>query len=76
MFSVCFTDLSYNTFNDLKYQINNPDIYDEEADFIRSWLLNGFHQDIPDNFWYYLTTNYLGINEATINPMEGEVYGW
>jgi len=75
MFSVCFTDLNYNTFNDLKYQINNPEIHTGEADFIRSWLLNGFHQDNPDNFWYYLTTNYLGINETSINPLEGQVMG-
>jgi len=75
MFSVCFTDLNYNTFNDLKYQINNPENHSDEADFIRSWLLNGFHQDIPDNFWYYLTTNYLGIDEASINPLEGQVMG-
>jgi hypothetical protein len=75
MFSLRFCDMSYNTFNDLIYQINNPEIHTSEADFIRSWLLNGFHQDDPDNFWNYLTTNYLGVNEATINPVEGQVMG-
>ncbi|UCF49139.1 MAG: hypothetical protein JSU91_05165 [Thermoplasmatales archaeon] len=74
-FSVQLTDSYYNTFDDLKYQINNPDFYDGEAEFIRSWLLNGFHQDTSDNFWYYLTTNYLGVDEKDINPEEGEVMG-
>ncbi len=74
-FSARLTDTSYNTFNDLKYQINNPEIYTVEGEFIRSWLLNGFHPDIPDNFWYYLTTNYLGFDESSINPQEGEVMG-
>jgi len=74
-FSIRFTDLDYITFEDLKYQINNPEYYDGEAEFIRSWLLNGFHQDIPDNFWDYLTTNYLGTEENAINPIEGEVMG-
>ena len=73
--SVRFSDLDYNTFNDLKYQINNPLNHTGEADFIRSWLINGFHQDNPDNFWYYLTTNYLGVDEASINPIEGQVMG-
>ncbi|MDH7506519.1 MAG: hypothetical protein QHH15_01860 [Candidatus Thermoplasmatota archaeon] len=74
-FSACFTDSNYNVFNDLKYQINNPINHSAEADFIRSWLINGFHQDVPDNFWYYLTTNYLGVNENTVNPMEGQSMG-
>ncbi len=74
-FSVRLTDLNYNTFDDLEYQINNPDLYDGEAEFIRSWLLNGFHQDISDNFWNYLTTNYLGVDEESINPQDGEVMG-
>ncbi|KYK20008.1 hypothetical protein AYK24_04340 [Thermoplasmatales archaeon SG8-52-4] len=75
LFSARFTDITYNTFNDLTYQIKNPDISSEEAEFIRSWLLNGFHQDVPDNFWYYLTTNYLGVEESSINPEEGESMG-
>jgi len=74
-FSARFTDLNYNSFGDLKYQLNNPSTSSGEADFIRSWLINGFQQDIPDNFWYYLTTNYLGTNEANINPIEGQVMG-
>jgi len=73
--SARFTDSNYNTYDDIVYQIKNPDISGEEAEFIRSWLLNGFHQDIPDNFWYYLTTNYLGVDEDSINPEEGEVMG-
>jgi hypothetical protein len=73
--SIRLTDLNYNMFDDLKYQINNPNFYDEEAEFIRSWLLNGFHQDISDNFWEYLTTNYLGVDEQSIDPKEGEVMG-
>jgi hypothetical protein len=74
-FSAGFTDMNYNNFDDLKYQVNNPEIYTGEGEFIRSWLLNGFHQDNSDNFWYYLTTNYLGADESSINPVEGEVMG-
>ena len=73
--SARFTDTGYNTFDDLEYQINNPDLYGGEAKFIRSWLLNGFHQDSSGNFWDYLTTNYLGVDESSINPNEGEVMG-
>jgi hypothetical protein len=73
--SVRFTDSNYNTYDDLIYQVKDPDISGAEGVFISSWLLNGFHQDIPDNFWYYLTTNYLGVDEDTINPVEGEVMG-
>lgn len=73
--SARFTDTDYSTFDDLNYQINDPDTHGPEAEYIRSWLLNGFHQDIPDNFWNYLTTNYLGVNEGNINPQDGEVMG-
>jgi hypothetical protein len=74
-FSARLTDLVGNTYSDLKYQINNPADHDAEAEYIRSFLLNGFHQDISDNFWEYLTTNYLGIDEASSNPTEGEMAG-
>ncbi len=74
-FSARFTDEDRNSFEDLTYQINNPERYGEEAPFIRSWLLNGFHQDTSDNFWNYLTTNYLGVEESSINPHEGDVMG-
>ncbi len=74
-FSARFTDQSYWTFTDLEYQINNPAGYPAEAEFIRGWLLNGFHEDISDNFWNYLNTNYLGVSESVINPTEGEVMG-
>lgn len=73
--SARFTDTDYTTFDDLIYQISNPDTHGAEAEFIRSWLLNGFHQDIPDNFYSYLTTNYLGVDEGSINPEHGEVMG-
>jgi hypothetical protein len=73
--SARFTDLDYNSFNDLRYQINNPEINESEGDYIRSWLLNGFHQDILDDFWNYLKTNYLGVDETSINPSEGQVMG-
>ncbi|MCK4656653.1 MAG: hypothetical protein KAT85_06455, partial [candidate division Zixibacteria bacterium] len=63
-FSARLTDESYITFQDLQYQISNPDTHAPDAEYIRGWLLNGFHQDISDNFWYYLTTNYLGVDES------------
>jgi len=74
-FSARFTDLNYQTFDDLTYQFSNPDIHGMEAEYIRSWLLNGFHQDIPDNFWSYLTTNYLDDDEESINPQDGDTMG-
>lgn len=73
--SARFTDTDYSTFDDIIYQINNPDLHGRDPEFIRSWLLNGFHQDSSDNFWDYLTTNYLGVDEATINPEDGEAMG-
>ncbi len=73
--SARFTDTNYITFDDLIYQINNPDTHGAEAEYIRSWLLNGFYQDESGNFWNYLTTNYLGVDESTINPVDGEVMG-
>jgi hypothetical protein len=75
LFSVQLTDMDNQVFDDLIYQVNNPAYYPRESDYIRSWLLNGFHQDISDNFWEYLTTNYLGTDEATVNPSEGEEMG-
>ena len=73
--SAQLTDLTYNSFEDITYQINNPALYDEEAEYIRGWLINGFHQDSSDNFWAYLTTNYLGVDESSINPEDGESMG-
>jgi hypothetical protein len=72
-FSARFTDGNGTTFPDLLYQVNNPALHGSEAPFIRSFLLNGFHQDISDNFWEYLTTNYLGVDESTLNPHAGDV---
>ena len=74
-FSARFTDTNYTTFNDLEYRINDPELGGRETEYIRSWLLNGFHQDAYDNFYDYLTTNYLGADEASINPNEGDDMG-
>jgi hypothetical protein len=72
-FSARFTDPNGTTFPDLLYQVTNPALHGGEAPYIRSFLLNGFHQDTSDNFWLYLTTNYLGVDEGTLNPHEGDV---
>ena len=74
-FSARFTNTNYNAFNDLEYRFNDPELHGEEVEYIRSWLLNGFHQDAYDNFYDYLTTNYLGTDEASINPNEGDDMG-
>ncbi len=74
-FSARFADNAYESFPDLSYQINDPVSLPAEAEFVRGWLLNGFHDDISDNFWSYLTTNYLGIPEGDINPTESEMMG-
>lgn len=74
-FSSRITDTNYATYDDLEYQLNNPLTYNKSSEYIRSWLINGFHQDTSDNFYYYLDTNYLGLNEGTINPNEGDEMG-
>jgi hypothetical protein len=75
-FSARFTDTSFQTFSDLIYQTSNPDISgSNEPEYICSWLINGFHQDIADNFWEYLSKNYLGEPDTTIIPNEGEEMG-
>jgi len=74
-FSARLTDTSLQTLTDLTYQLNDPQLYGPEGEFIRSWLLNGFHQDISDNFWSYIDTNYLGTGEGAANPTEGQVMG-
>ena len=73
--SARFADVAYESFPDLAYQINDPSSHPAEAEFIRGWLLNGFHDDISDDFWNYLTTNYLGVAESAINPTESEIMG-
>ncbi|HEC80877.1 MAG TPA: hypothetical protein ENI42_00410, partial [Thermoplasmatales archaeon] len=75
LLSARLTDLSYQPFDDLTYQTSNPLVTGPEAPYIRSWLINGFHQDAPENFYQYLTTNYLGVNESTVVPEEGEEMG-
>lgn len=74
-FSAQVSSSTYQPIPDLSYQLNDPDTHGAEAPFIRGWLVNGFHQDTSDRFWYYLTTNYLGVNEASVNPQPGDVHG-
>lgn len=70
--SARFTDASYASLPDLTYRIDNPNNEGVEASFIRSWLVHGFHQDSSDRFYEYLSTNYLGVDEATVTPSEGQ----
>lgn len=71
--SARFTDDQYNSYTDLSYQINNPAEMGRQGEFIRGWLINGFHQDSSDAFWNYLSTNYLDVEESTIKPSEGDI---
>ncbi len=73
--SVRITDPDGNAFPDLIYQLDNPSTHGAEGQYIRGFLLNGFHQDISDNFWNYLTTDYLSVDEASLNPHAGDVNG-
>lgn len=73
--SVRFTDTDLNTLTDLNYQINNPEVFNSQGKFIRSWLVNGFHQDSSDSFYQYLNTNYLKVDESSIIPSEGQSMG-
>ena len=74
-FSARFTNQDFESVDGLLYQINNPLKHTREAEYVRSWLLNGFHQDTSDRFWEYLSTNYLSLAEDMINPREGEKNG-
>ncbi len=69
------TDLNGLPFNDLSYQLSDPAEQGGKAEYIRSFFLNGFHQDVADNFWQYLMTNYLGVDEESLNPNEGDENG-
>ncbi len=75
-FSARFVDVdSQQPFNDLIYQVSDPNTHGGMPEFIRSWLINGFHSDDPDRFYSYLKTNYLGVDESTVQPQEGETMG-
>ncbi len=73
--SARITDPNGNSYPDITYQLNNPQTHGPDGDYIRSFLLNGFHQDESGNFWQYLTTNYLGVDEASLDPHTGELNG-
>jgi hypothetical protein len=75
LLSARITDINGSAFDDLSYQLSNPAEHGSEAEYIRSFLLNGFHQDTAENFWQYLTTNYLGVSEESLNPNEGDENG-
>ena len=73
--SARFVDDQMNALSILQYQINNPEQFGSQGEFIRGWLVNGFHQDNQDSFYEYLDTNYLGTSEADITPSEGDSMG-
>lgn len=72
-FSARFVNAALESFSDLTYQLDDPRVYGAEAPFINHWLVNGFHQDSSERFWSYLTTNYLGVDEGSVNPEAGDV---
>jgi len=74
-FSACITDFYMQPIPDLAYQLDDPDEYGRVGEFVRSWLLNGFHQDVSDNFWSYLDTNYLREDPGAIDPVDGQEMG-
>ncbi|MBS3801587.1 MAG: hypothetical protein KGY65_02425 [Candidatus Thermoplasmatota archaeon] len=73
--SARFVDEQMSELTNLKYQLNNPELSGIEGEFIRGWLVNGFHQDSQDSFYEYLDTNYLDTSEGNIIPSEGELMG-
>ena len=73
--SARFTDMFGKTMNDLEYRLGDPYLHEREGEFVRSWLLNGFHQDTSDRFWSYLGTNYLDVPEEEIDPQKGDEHG-
>ncbi len=60
---------------DLKYQVVDPDTHSSTGEFIRGWLVCGFHQDTSDRFYDYIGTNYLGTSESAVNPTAGQIMG-
>lgn len=75
-FSARFTDWSGETLSDLTYQVDDPDTHAAHGEFIRDWLLNGFHADSEENWEGFLHTNYLGDNnEEDGNPYDGQLMG-
>ncbi len=74
-FSAGFTLTSGEPISDLTCQLDNPDTHGSQAPYICNWLLNGFHQDSWQYFWDFLMTNYLEVDEASINPQDGEMTG-
>jgi hypothetical protein len=73
--SARFVDEQMNDLTNLKYQLNNPELFKTKGEFIRGWLVNGFHQDSQDSFYEYLNTNYLDTSEGNISPSKGESMG-
>jgi hypothetical protein len=73
-FSARFSGHDGGDVENLKYQLNDPSTHGTVASFIRSWLVNGFHQDFTTNAWNYLATDYLG-QQAGVEPDEGHVDG-
>jgi hypothetical protein len=74
-FSARITDPTLTAYSDLRYQLSDPGTSGEEAPYIFGWLVNGFHQDSSENFWNFLATNYLGVDEASVNPEDGQSMG-
>ena len=73
--SARLADRGKEAFSDLVYRVTDPETHPPEGEFVRGWLINGFHQDVSDNFWDYISTNYLGVSEATIDPTAGQATG-
>jgi hypothetical protein len=77
-FSARFTNNQGGDIVNLGYNLNNPEVYSQEAPFIRSWLINGFYYD-PNTLWSdRLDNDHLG-GESDVNAVEGQIdgdYAW
>ncbi len=74
-FSARITDADGEPFPDLHYQLDDPQVHDAQPIFITRWLLNGLHRGEYYDFYDFLDMNWLGVDEATLNPQAGEVNG-
>jgi len=72
--SAQLTDLEGSTFEDLRYQINDPTDQGGEAEYIRSFLLNGFHRisQITSGISHHELPD---VDETSIAPHEGDMTG-
>ncbi len=77
--SYCFSsrlaDLSGEPLPGLRYQLDDPQVHGSQPIFVTDWLLNGFHVGELADFSEFLDMDWLGVDEAMLNPQAGDLDG-